>query len=152
MRQAMAEEVSVEREAVRGSRYRRQPDPELSRMEILAGAVQCFMEHGFSGTSIDEIAHRISSTKGRIYHHYSSKVELFFDVYRAGMEMNFAAIAPYLDVDRPAVWRLWNMLRAHSRSMIETQAFQAVVWERSEERRVGKECRRLCRSRWSPYH
>jgi hypothetical protein len=24
--------------------------------------------------------------------------------------------------------------------------------ERSEERRVGKECRRLCRSRWSPYH
>ena len=28
-------------------------------------------------------------------------------------------------------------------------------WEaasRSEERRVGKECRPLCRSRWSPYH
>ena len=24
--------------------------------------------------------------------------------------------------------------------------------ERSEERRVGKECLRLCRSRWSPYH
>ena len=23
---------------------------------------------------------------------------------------------------------------------------------RSEERRVGKECFRLCRSRWSPYH
>ena len=27
------------------------------------------------------------------------------------------------------------------------------VWAwRSEERRVGKECLRLCRSRWSPYH
>src|SRR5213594_4699924 len=24
--------------------------------------------------------------------------------------------------------------------------------DRSEERRVGKECERLCRSRWSPYH
>src|SRR3546814_16823861 len=24
--------------------------------------------------------------------------------------------------------------------------------ERSEERRVGKECGRTCRSRWSPYH
>ena len=23
---------------------------------------------------------------------------------------------------------------------------------RSEERRVGKECQTLCRSRWSPYH
>ena len=26
------------------------------------------------------------------------------------------------------------------------------VATRSEERRVGKECLRLCRSRWSPYH
>ena len=25
-------------------------------------------------------------------------------------------------------------------------------YNRSEERRVGKECLRLCRSRWSPYH
>jgi hypothetical protein len=29
---------------------------------------------------------------------------------------------------------------------------QVCVLGRSEERRVGKECRRLCRSRWSPYH
>ena len=28
----------------------------------------------------------------------------------------------------------------------------AGVITRSEERRVGKECLRLCRSRWSPYH
>ena len=25
-------------------------------------------------------------------------------------------------------------------------------WSRSEERRVGKECHVVCRSRWSPYH
>ena len=29
---------------------------------------------------------------------------------------------------------------------------RTVVAKRSEERRVGKECLRLCRSRWSPYH
>ena len=31
---------------------------------------------------------------------------------------------------------------------------EAYAWQkvRSEERRVGKECLRLCRSRWSPYH
>ena len=29
---------------------------------------------------------------------------------------------------------------------------QATRFTRSEERRVGKECLRLCRSRWSPYH
>ena len=30
--------------------------------------------------------------------------------------------------------------------------YLADLARRSEERRVGKECRRLCRSRWSPYH
>ena len=29
---------------------------------------------------------------------------------------------------------------------------QHVKEERSEERRVGKECNQVCRSRWSPYH
>ena len=29
---------------------------------------------------------------------------------------------------------------------------EASVLERSEERRVGKECYQPCRSRWSPYH
>ena len=27
-----------------------------------------------------------------------------------------------------------------------------VIFIRSEERRVGKECASMCRSRWSPYH
>ena len=31
-------------------------------------------------------------------------------------------------------------------------AFFSAGFERSEERRVGKECPSLCRSRWSPYH
>jgi hypothetical protein len=34
----------------------------------------------------------------------------------------------------------------------ECQAMLPAYCARSEERRVGKECRRLCRSRWSPYH
>ena len=31
-------------------------------------------------------------------------------------------------------------------------ASEVLVTARSEERRVGKECLWLCRSRWSPYH
>ena len=34
-------------------------------------------------------------------------------------------------------------------NIVETKA---KTTKRSEERRVGKECLRLCRSRWSPYH
>ena len=35
---------------------------------------------------------------------------------------------------------------------ITTPGIYKYVICRSEERRVGKECLRLCRSRWSPYH
>ena len=38
----------------------------------------------------------------------------------------------------------------------EALSITVMVWlqvvERSEERRVGKECHVVCRSRWSPYH
>ena len=29
---------------------------------------------------------------------------------------------------------------------------KTLLYARSEERRVGKECSYMCRSRWSPYH
>ena len=36
--------------------------------------------------------------------------------------------------------------------MVMTLEDEFGIEVRSEERRVGKECLRLCRSRWSPYH
>ena len=39
------------------------------------------------------------------------------------------------------------------RKVLNQWTFQSRMYNaRSEERRVGKECLRLCRSRWSPYH
>ena len=38
------------------------------------------------------------------------------------------------------------------RYLITTYINKLGYFPRSEERRVGKECLRLCRSRWSPYH
>ena len=35
---------------------------------------------------------------------------------------------------------------------LQQSALEALRVDRSEERRVGKECSLLCRSRWSPYH
>src|SRR3546814_19179614 len=35
--------------------------------------------------------------------------------------------------------------------LTERSAPELVGWKRSEERRVGKECDRTCRSRWSPF-
>jgi phosphoserine phosphatase len=50
-----------------------------------------------------------------------------------------------------AVTKVAPLLALHVVGVVDnTRAKQALL--RSEERRVGKECRRLCRSRWSPYH
>src|SRR3546814_8241111 len=35
---------------------------------------------------------------------------------------------------------------------VDEDALHGGILERSEERRVGKECVSTCRSRWSPYH
>ena len=32
------------------------------------------------------------------------------------------------------------------------ESSEVLLAKRSEERRVGKECASMCRSRWSPYH
>jgi penicillin-binding protein 1C len=43
-------------------------------------------------------------------------------------------------------------LAARRDAILAAMAQAGALTSRSEERRVGKECRRLCRSRWSPYH
>ena len=58
---------------------------------------------------------------------------------------------------QPAAKRsvLWSVLGILGEVLMTLAAVCAlyVVWQmRSEERRVGKECRIGCRSRWSPYH
>src|SRR3546814_20166551 len=41
---------------------------------------------------------------------------------------------------------------SHQNGIIEIRFAFEIVMERSEERRVGKECVSTCRSRWLPYH
>ena len=54
-----------------------------------------------------------------------------------------------------AAWHYSNLayaLLGHVVARVSGTPFRDYVQERSEERRVGKECVSLCRSRWSPYH
>lgn len=101
---------------------------EDSRADILGAAATCFMERGYTATSIDEVASMLGSTKGRIYHHFRSKADLFAGVFRAGMEMNYAAIEPLRAVPGKAAERWRHMAFAHVMQMITTKPFQRTVW------------------------
>ena len=50
--------------------------------------------------------------------------------------------------------KTWTLTGIVLRLLIEARRApeQIIATTRSEERRVGKECRIGCRSRWSPYH
>jgi AcrR family transcriptional regulator len=103
--------------------------PDEGQMEILRVAAQCFHERGYNSTSLDDVARRLGSTKGRIYHFFASKADLFFAVAEVGMEFNFSAIQPSLDLALSPVERLREMAIAHCVSMMETRAFQHSVWQ-----------------------
>ena len=102
---------------------------EGARFEILDAAAACFAERGYAETSIDDVARRLGATKGRIYHHFQSKADLFAQIFRTGMEMNFELVAPLRDRPGRAVEVWKEMARAHVRQMIATRQFQRTVWE-----------------------
>ncbi len=108
-----------------------------SRAAILAAAARCFHARGYAATSIDDVARALDSTKGRIYHHFGSKADLFAAVFRAGMEMNYVALDPHRGRPGPAHLKWKELARVHVDQMIRTRAFQRVVWMGVEMHLLG---------------
>lgn len=105
--------------------------------DILEAAAQCFMEQGFHATSIDDVARRLKATKGRIYYHYASKMDLFFDVHREGMSRLFAAVEPAMQTEGDGLAVLVAMLNAHALAMMDNLAFETVVAQGVQIHRFG---------------
>jgi AcrR family transcriptional regulator len=108
-----------------------------ARREILDAAAACFMEQGFHATSIDVVARRMGATKGRVYHHYQSKVDLFFDVHRCGMDLLFDAVLPATRADGDPLQVLAAMMRAHALALLEHHAYESVVVQGVQLHRFG---------------
>ncbi|MDJ0614139.1 MAG: TetR family transcriptional regulator [Rhizobiaceae bacterium] len=98
-----------------------------ARDAIVEAAAKCFMHSGYSETSIDDVADDLGATKGRIYHYYRSKAELFFDVHRHGMAINLNAIEPIARGEGSPYDRLQSMCKAHLANMLEHIVYQRVV-------------------------
>jgi AcrR family transcriptional regulator len=68
-----------------------------TRDAVLDAAAAMFNERGYLGTSVDDIADVLGSTKGRIYHLYRSKTDLFLDVHLASLTMMLSLVRPIAD-------------------------------------------------------
>ena len=52
-----------------------------ARADILKAAAIAFNARGFEATSIDDVADVLGASKGRIYHYYRSKADIFLDLH-----------------------------------------------------------------------
>ena len=53
---------------------------ENSKNQILKAALKIFVVNGYSNTKMDDIAEEAGFSKGAVYHHFSSKDDLFFSL------------------------------------------------------------------------
>lgn len=113
------------------------PRRAISIQEILQTAAECFMEQGFHATTLDDVARRMGATKGRIYHYYASKVDLFFDVHRHGMSLLFNAVEPAMRTRGNSLAVLEAMLMAHAMALFEHHAYESVVVQGVQLHRFG---------------
>ena len=85
---------------------RREQYSEATRNALLEAAARRFVQHGFAGTALEDVASDIQATRGAVYHHFASKTALFRAVYEdaetAMLKRVEAAAAAHPDDPRAA--------------------------------------------------
>ena len=108
-----------------------------SRTEILRTAAEVFTEYGYAATSIDLIADRLGSTKGRVYHHFDSKPDLFFEIQIVAMKTLIGEIAPIAEGKGDPKDKLSRMALKHAQMLFSDYAIQKVTVQGLERRLLG---------------
>ncbi len=133
------QEEPVFEEAVRAPRQR---DPERTRRAILDAATVEFVQHGFAGASVNEIAARAQVNKRMLYHYYGKKDDLYLAVlersYRgirsAETQLRLTNLAPRQAIEKLILFT-WHYFLEHPEflSLLNTEnMLQARYLRRSE--------------------
>ncbi len=67
-----------------------------TRERIVAAAVSLFAEQGFDATSVNQVVARAGVAKGALYHHFASKDDLLYEVYRELVDRQLAGLTEIL--------------------------------------------------------
>jgi AcrR family transcriptional regulator len=66
--------------------------PDTVRDRVLRAAVELFAEQGYDKTSVQEVVERAGVTKGALYHYFTAKEDLLFEIYRSLLAEQMAGL------------------------------------------------------------
>lgn len=127
------------------ARPRRAEYSESTRNALVESAVELFTQHGYTGTSLDEIARNARVTKGALYHHFSGKQAVF----EAAFEAVDTQVVQRMSEAVSAPGGPWETMRTGLRTFLEVclePSYQRIVvqegpavmgwqrWREAEER------------------
>ncbi len=89
------------------------PSDAGTRARILRAAAALFHAHGFEGTSMQQIAAAAGIRKSTVYHHFSSKQDLLFDILSHTVDIAMDGLLAIVRSDRPPGERMRLAVRHH---------------------------------------
>lgn len=107
---------------------RRQEYADATRAALLASARGLFIRRGYASTSIEHVARDARVTKGALYHHFSSKTDLFVAVFEQVQGETMQRLGDALTVTADVWQAAMGALDAYLEACI-TPAYQRIVLE-----------------------
>src|SRR5215469_5231515 len=99
------------------ARRERVRDRELKREAVIRAAAREFNRKGYHNTSLDDIAARLEVTKPTVYYYVTSKEQLLFECFVAGVEQIRKAFRDVRHLAVPARERLSAVLRHYGEAV-----------------------------------
>ena len=115
------------------------PGHAIKREAVIRAAARAFNAHGYHNTSLDELAAELGVTKPTIYYYVTSKEQLLFSCFVAGLEQIQSAFTDTTLVGRPARGRLTAVLRRYAEAIASDFGWCMV---RAEDQDLGPDMSR----------
>ena len=91
------------------------PGESDKRTQIIKAAVKVFSRKGFHEAKVDEIAQLADVGKGTVYEYFSSKQEVFQEMFKVGMQFYVENITRELKPELPCQEKLRRIAKLHIR-------------------------------------
>jgi AcrR family transcriptional regulator len=113
---------STTRNKKRSAAAEEKPAPSARQRQIYLEAAKLFMERGFGGMSMSDLADAVNLTKAGLYHSITNKEDLLFTIIQYGMDDFEAQVFdPCRDIEDP-LERLRTALTLHLRNVVRVRS------------------------------